>query len=277
MSTTNRHVIVIGGGLAGLAAAAELSTAGLQSGIKVTLIEANNHLGGKMNLLQEKGFSFDMGPTIITIPGIISGIIRRSGRKVGDMIKFVDLDPQWRCHFEDGTVINLRKDPDVFAKELDAQFPSTKPGDGYKKFIEYSRKLYRLSEKVFFYKDLGAATDLMFSPPKASGIGGDLMAMVGTMHSTVAKQITKHVPEPHLCQVMEHFLQYVGSSPWPPRSSASSPRLRSTTAAGTPWPPTASPAAPAAWPAPSRRSAASRASTTSPAAASPGSSSATTA
>ncbi|MFN9977086.1 MAG: FAD-dependent oxidoreductase, partial [Phycisphaerae bacterium] len=49
MSTTNRHVIVIGGGLAGLAAAAELSTAG----IKVTLLEANNHLGGKMNLLQE--------------------------------------------------------------------------------------------------------------------------------------------------------------------------------------------------------------------------------
>lgn len=214
MSTTNRHVIVIGGGLAGLAAAAELSTAGVQSGIKVTLIEANNHLGGKMNLLQEKGFSFDMGPTIITIPGIISGIIRRSGRKVGDMIKFVDLDPQWRCHFEDGTVINLRKDPEVFAKELDAQFPSTKPGEGYKKFIEYSRKLYRLSEKVFFYKDLGAATDLMFSPPKATGIGGDLMAMVGTIHSTVAKQITKHVPEPHLCQVMEHFLQYVGSSPF---------------------------------------------------------------
>ncbi|MGH7244731.1 MAG: phytoene desaturase family protein [Phycisphaerales bacterium] len=204
------NVVVIGGGLAGLAAAAELSTAG----VKVTLVESNKHLGGKMNLLEEQGFKFDMGPTILTMPQVLKGIIRRSGRRVEDYIDFVNLDPQWRCHFEDGTVIDLRKDVDTFAKQLDGQFPSTKPGDGYKQFIEYSRKLYRLSEKVFFYKDLGAATDLMFSPPKAKGIGGDLMAMVGTMHSTVAAQIEKYVPEPHLRQVMEHFLQYVGSSPF---------------------------------------------------------------
>ncbi|MBN8596880.1 MAG: phytoene desaturase [Planctomycetes bacterium] len=204
------NVVVIGGGLAGLAAAAELSTAG----VKVTLVESNKHLGGKMNLLEEQGFKFDMGPTILTMPQVLKGIIRRSGRRVEDLIDFVDLDPQWRCHFEDGTVIDLRKDVNTFAQQLDQQFPNTKPGDGYKQFIEYSRKLYRLSEKVFFYKDLGAATDLMFSPPKAKGIGGDLMTMVATMHSTVAAQIEKHVPEPHLRQVMEHFLQYVGSSPF---------------------------------------------------------------
>lgn len=209
-NSNSHHVLVVGGGLAGLAAAAELSTAG----VKVTLVEANKHLGGKMNLLEEQGFKFDMGPTILTMPQVIKGIIRRSGRRVEDYIDFVDLDPQWRCHFEDGTVIDLRKDVETFAKELDQQFPNTKPGEGYKQFIEYSRKLYRLSEKVFFYKDLGAATDLMFSPPKAKGIGGDLMTMVATMHSTVAAQIEKHVPEPHLRQVMEHFLQYVGSSPF---------------------------------------------------------------
>lgn len=208
--SSSRSVVIVGGGLAGLAAAAELSTAG----VKVTLVEANKHLGGKMNVLSEGGYTFDMGPTIITMPQVISGIIRRSGRRVEDLIRFVDLDPQWRCHFEDGTVINLRRDPETFARELDAQFPTTRPGEGYRRFIEYSRKLYRLSEKVFFYKDLGAATDLMFSPPKAKGITGDLMAMVGTMHSTVAAQIEKHVPEAHLRQVMEHFLQYVGSSPF---------------------------------------------------------------
>ena len=78
MSTTNRHVIVIGGGLAGLAAAAELSTAG----IKVTLIEANHHLGGKMNLLQEKGFSFDMGPTILTLPSVLHRIFGEANRRL---------------------------------------------------------------------------------------------------------------------------------------------------------------------------------------------------
>ncbi|MFY7894619.1 MAG: FAD-dependent oxidoreductase, partial [Phycisphaerales bacterium] len=75
-------VIVIGGGLAGLASAVELSTLGAQ----VTLIERNQHLGGKMNVLTEetaKGrFTFDMGPAIITLPQVLRGIVRRSGRKV---------------------------------------------------------------------------------------------------------------------------------------------------------------------------------------------------
>ena len=72
--------IVIGGGLAGLAAATELAG----RGVSVTLVERNQHLGGKMNVLAEKGFTFDMGPTIITIPNVLRGIIQRTGRTVSD-------------------------------------------------------------------------------------------------------------------------------------------------------------------------------------------------
>jgi phytoene dehydrogenase-like protein len=63
------HVGIIGGGLAGLSAAVELAGQGL----KVTLIEANRHLGGKMNLIEDQGYSFDMGPTIITMPQVFRG------------------------------------------------------------------------------------------------------------------------------------------------------------------------------------------------------------
>ena len=87
-----RHAIVIGGGLAGLAASVELSTRGFD----VTIVERNEHLGGKMNVTEESGFSFDMGPTILTIPDILRGIIRRSGRKVEDYIDLVELDPAKR-------------------------------------------------------------------------------------------------------------------------------------------------------------------------------------
>jgi len=208
-SRPNRpHVVVIGGGLAGLAAATELAT----TGVEVTLVERNRHLGGKMNVLEEKGFAFDMGPTILTMPQVIRGIIERSGRRVSDYLDIVDLDPQWRCHYEDGTVLDLRKDPKAMAEALDRQFPAERPGRGWLDFIAYSRRMYRLSENVFFYRDLGGVFDLMRTPPKEPGLLGDVLAM--RMHSTVAGTERKFVREPHLLQLAEHFLQYVGSSPF---------------------------------------------------------------
>ena len=202
-------MIVIGGGLAGLAATVELAS----NGYAVTLIEKNDHLGGKMNVWSEKGFSFDMGPTILTLPHVIAGIIERTGRNVADYLELINLDPQWRCHYEDRTVIDLHQDPAVMAEAMDQQFPAAKPGSGYQTFIEYSRRMYRLSERVFFYRDLGSAADMMRqTSPNDVGILRDVMKM--RMHSTMAATVHRSVKEPHLQQLCEHFLQYVGSSPF---------------------------------------------------------------
>ncbi|MEM1184543.1 MAG: phytoene desaturase family protein [Planctomycetota bacterium] len=204
----DKSVIVVGGGLAGLSSAVEMASHGL----KVTLVEANEHLGGKMNLIEDQGFSFDMGPTIITLPQVFRGLIERSGRNPEDYCELVDLDPQWRCFYEDGTTIDLRRDAKVFAEQLDSQFPGTDAGAGYLSFVEWSRRMFRLSEKVFFYNDLGSVSDMMKRPPTDPGLLGDVINM--RMHSTVAATIAKHVPEKHVQQICEHFLQYVGSSPF---------------------------------------------------------------
>ena len=207
-STTPRAV-VIGGGLAGLAAAVELRTLGCA----VTLVEKNRHLGGKMNVLEEGGYRFDMGPTILTIPSVVKGIIERSGRRPSDYLKLVRLDPQWRCLYEDGTVIDLREDVETMAKAMDRQFPGRGAGDGWRSFIAYSRRMLGLSEKVFFYKDLGGIGDLMRKPPpREAGLLRDVLAM--RIHSTMATTLHRHLAEPHLAQLSEHFLQYVGSSPF---------------------------------------------------------------
>ena len=203
------HVVVIGGGLAGLSASVELAT----HGARVTIVEQNNHLGGKMNVLEEGGFRFDMGPTIITLPQVLRGIVERSGRDPSDYIDLRRLDPQWRCFYSDGTAIDLLENPRSMAAALDAQFPAEKPGRGWIDFINYSRRMYRLSEKVFFFRDLEGVGDLMNDPAsKEPGMLREVLAM--RMHSSVARTAHKHLGEPHLCQLAEHFLQYVGSSPF---------------------------------------------------------------
>jgi phytoene desaturase len=205
----SQRAIVVGGGLAGLAAAVELRTAGMQ----VTVVERNAHLGGKMNVLDEAGFRFDMGPTILTMPQVVRGIIARSGRRPEDYLSLVRLDPQWRCLYEDGTRIDLLEDTAAMAAAMDRQFAGMGAGQGWKRFVDWSRRMYRLSERVFFYKDLGGIVDLMRKPPTGDpAMLLDVAAM--RMHSTVARTAHKWIAEPHLRQLSEHFLQYVGSSPF---------------------------------------------------------------
>lgn len=203
------HVVVVGGGLAGLSAAVELTTLGA----RVTVVEKNAHLGGKMNVLREEGFAFDMGPTIITLPQVLRGVVERSGRTLSDYITLVDLDPQWRCFYEDGVVVNLWKDPHRLAADLNAQFPGTGAGAGYLRFLDFARRMYRLSEKVFFYRDVGAVTDVMRQvPPTDFALLREVMAM--RIHSTVGATAARWISDPHTRQLCEHFLQYVGSSPF---------------------------------------------------------------
>ena len=201
--------IIIGGGLAGLASAVELTTAGFA----VTVVEKNAHMGGKMNVLDEQGFKFDMGPTILTMPDVVRGIILRSGRRVQDYLQLVRLDPQWRCFYEDGTQIDLLSDVAAMKSAMNRQFPGAAVGEGWEKFVAWSRRMYSLSEKVFFYKDLEGISDLIRKPPpRGGGLMGDVLAM--RMHSTVAATAHRWIHEPHLRQLSEHFLQYVGSSPF---------------------------------------------------------------
>jgi len=202
-----RHVVVIGGGLAGLAAAAECSSLGF----RVTIVEQNEHLGGKMNVLEDQGYRFDMGPTIITLPQVLRGIIERAGGRVEEYLDLIDLDPQWRCHFEDGTVIDLRRGLEPMAESLRGQF-GAETAEGYRKFVEWSRRMFRLSEKVFFYRDLGGIGDMMAKPPKDRELLGDVAKM--RLHATVGDTVHRFIPDPRVRQMCEHFLQYVGSSPF---------------------------------------------------------------
>lgn len=210
MSTSSeKRAVIVGGGLGGLACAVELA----RVGFGVTVVDQNGHAGGKMNVLEEGGFSFDMGPTILTLPDVVRGIIRRTGRDVADYLDLVELDPQWRCMYEDGVTIDLRKDVGEMRRSLDTVFPGSGAGDGYASFVEYARRMLRLSEKVFFYKDVGGVLDMArVSPLGDPKILGDVLAM--RVHATMAGTVHKHVREPHVAQMCEHYLQYVGSSPF---------------------------------------------------------------
>lgn len=200
---------IIGGGLGGLSAACVLAARGR----RVILFERNHWLGGKAAELRGDGFRFDMGPTIVTMPSVIERVFNEAGARMSDYLDLVRLDPQWRCFFDDGSVLDLAKDPAEMARTLDVFAPDTGSGDRYKDFIAYSEQLSAISRRHFFYKPIGGLRDMFrWNSSFDAATLKDVLAM--RMGRSVASTVRKFTPDRRVAQMIDHFTQYVGSSPY---------------------------------------------------------------
>lgn len=209
MKNKTDHIGIIGGGLGGLAAACTLAARGHQ----VTLFERNAWLGGKAAQLERDGFRFDMGPTIVTLPSVMRRIFAEAGRKLEDYLDLIRLDPQWRCFFEDGSVLDLQQDPEAMSAELDRFAPGKQSGRRYLDFINLSQRLNDISRRYFFYKSIGGLRDMIDLKSSIDpSVMRDVLAM--RMGRTVAGTVRSFTPDARVAQMMDHFTQYVGSSPY---------------------------------------------------------------
>ena len=206
ISPVGQPVGVVGAGLAGLAAACVLAA----RGHKVILFDKNPWLGGKAAQLNEDGFRFDMGPTILTVPHVLERVFAEAGREMSDYLDLRRLDPQWRCFFDDGTVLDLGEDVPRMAETIAAYAPGSE--QGYRDFIAMSEKLHEVSEKFFFWKSVEGISDTLSMKGMNLATLRDVMSL--RMGTSVASQIRKRVPDGRVAQMLDHFVQYVGSSPY---------------------------------------------------------------
>ena len=204
----SHSVGIVGSGLGGLASACTLAARGHQ----VVVYEANGWTGGKAAVHEDSGYRFDMGPTILTMPSVLRRIFGESGTRVEDVLELVRLDPQWRSFFEDGSVLDLFQDVEEMAKVIDGFAGDGVSGKGYKRFQALSREQAEISERWFFWKPIGRLME-MFRPQdmfKASALRDVLNIRPGV---SVARTLRSYVPDARVSQMLDHFTQYVGSSP----------------------------------------------------------------
>jgi phytoene desaturase len=207
-STQDARVGIIGGGLGGLAAACTLGA----RGYRVVLLEQNNWLGGKAAVLEEQGYRFDMGPTILTMPSVLRRIFSEAGRQLEDHLELIRLDPQWRCFFGDGSVLELRQDIETMAAGLARFTPQTRSAEGYRRFLELSERLNTISDRFFFWRSVGSLRDMFDA---RSAFQPSLLRALCDMRpgQSVAATVRSHVSDARVAQMLDHFTQYVGSAP----------------------------------------------------------------
>lgn len=193
-----KNVIVIGSGLGGISAAISLA----QAGYAVTVHEKNARIGGKLNVLKERGYTFDLGPSILTLPHLFGRLFEGSGRKLEDYIPIRPLRPHWRNFFEDGKVIDLYPEPERMAEE--ARKAGEDPAN-VQRFLKYSADLYDLVNTGYFEQGLDTSSEFakfygLWKFPKFD--------LFRTMHSGAKRYLKTR----YLQDIFDYFIKYVGSS-----------------------------------------------------------------
>lgn len=131
-----KKVIIIGSGFGGIAAAIRLQAQGVQ----VTILEKNAKVGGHAYQLIKDGYTFDMGPSIITAPDLIQRVFQCAGVRLEDYLDLVKLDPFYRIYFHDGSSLDYTDDTERMKQQM-AQFNKA-DSRNYDHFMAHTRQLY---------------------------------------------------------------------------------------------------------------------------------------
>lgn len=143
-----KKAIIIGAGVAGIAAAIRLSV----KGYAVEVFEANPYPGGKLSEFEKDGFRFDAGPSLLTMPQYIDELFKLAGKNPADYFTYKKLDTLCNYFYEDGTQLTAYADKNKFADEI-TKIVGEKPS-AIKKHSDASRKIYNITNHVFLEQSL---------------------------------------------------------------------------------------------------------------------------
>ncbi len=131
-----KRIVIVGSGFGGLAAAIRLQA----KGFNVTILEKNEKVGGHAYRIKKDGYTFDMGPSLITAPDILDGVFQAAGRKLQDYLDLIYLDPFYRIYYHDGSILDYNGNSEQMKTQMATFDP--KDAENYDRFIEHTRKLY---------------------------------------------------------------------------------------------------------------------------------------
>jgi phytoene desaturase len=143
----NKHAIVVGAGIGGLAAALRLSCLGF----KVKVFEANAFVGGKINSETKNGYRFDMGPSVFTGPEYIKDLYELCGKDFTDF-KYQKLEHSFSYFYPDGTHFQLSADKEKIIQCLSENLNEDK--NAIKKYLNKSNKVYGHIRFIFIESSL---------------------------------------------------------------------------------------------------------------------------
>ncbi len=192
------RAVVIGAGLGGLAAALRLQGAGLD----VTVIEAADAPGGRAGRIREAGFTFDTGPSLITMPWVLEEAFAAGGLDLHAEVRLRRLDPFYRLQWESDERHLDFVDRGRMPEEL-ARF-STSDARAFEPFMEALRPIYEDGILGAGRRAFAKPGDLARFVPRMVGLGAAL---------PLSRMVGRHFEHPRVREAMSFHSLFIGGDP----------------------------------------------------------------
>ncbi len=198
------HIVIIGAGIGGLAAAARLAHAGHA----VTVLEAMATPGGKMRQVPSVAGPVDAGPTVLTMRPVFEALFADLGERLTDHLTLDALPVLARHYWADGATLDLMADQDQSVANVAAAFGPRAAAE-FRAFAARAARLY----------DAFDAPMMQTADPSQRTLAGVVARrprLIADMapHRSLAAMLRGAFSDPRLAQLFGRYATYVGGSPY---------------------------------------------------------------
>ena len=196
------RIVVVGGGVGALTAAIRLRALGHH----VSIFERNEVVGGKLATHVRDGYTFDIGPSLVTLPHLFDDVFRTAGTTLDEQLDLVRLDPQFVYRWTDGSSLTVPDGDDATAAAFDDFADDA--GAQWRAFDARGRRIWDVADRTFFAGPMSNPWSLarrMRSPLDLPAI--DPMR-------TLQRSAESFFDDPRLEQWAGRYATYSGSSPY---------------------------------------------------------------
>ena len=194
------RIIVVGAGLGGLGAAMRLQGAGHD----VVVIEARERPGGRAYQLKDKGFTWDTGPSLVTMPWVLEETFAAAGRDLHEQVRLERLDPFYRIHWAGSEQhLDFVSDRDAMRAQL-AKF-SSRDAAAFDGFMAAMKPIYEEGILGAGRRPFERARDLAAFTPSMLRLGAAL---------PLYRAVARHFEHPRVREAFSFHSLFIGGDPF---------------------------------------------------------------
>lgn len=199
-----KRAVIIGSGVAGIAAAIRLAV----QGFDVSVYEKNSHPGGKLSAFEKDGFHFDAGPSLFTQPQNVEELFQLADEPIEKYFSYKKVDTACKYFFNSGKIIHAYTNAALFAEELKQQL-GEKP-EAVAGYLKKAGILYDSIGTVFLNHSLHKTKTWLNKRIIKALTAVRLPYLFHTLHQYNHTKFSS----PEAIQIFDRFATYNGSNPY---------------------------------------------------------------
>ncbi len=199
--TGKKSAVIIGAGIGGIATAVYLS----KNGYEVAVYEKNSSPGGRCGQLIRDGHRFDLGATMLMMPGIYNEVFQSLGIPLFENEDISPLEDLYKIYFDNDEIISFSTDKEKMKTQLEAV--ETGSFARSQKYVSVGYEIFQIGMK----KLIGRNFDNIFQFTNFKNIG--LLIKLKT-HISNYRYVKKFFKNSHLRMAYTFQNIYIGQSPF---------------------------------------------------------------